>query len=1024
MSDRAATEELTRSPKAGLRVRLLGAPEVRWAGHPLSIRRRQTRALLYRLAARLQPIPRGQLAFLLWPDTNESTARRNLSRVLTHLRRALPSPAMLHVSDDAIGLNPHRVWSDTVAFDRLRVTGETGSLQEAVNLCRGPFLDGFSLPTSPEFESWTALERGHWERLYLETLATLVDLHATAKAYNEAIACAQRYLATDDLVEDMHRRLIELYAATGDRPAALRQFERCVTVLERELGVSPLPETRAAYQAILRGGMPLQQPVRSPPWTTLPALDAPLVGREEVLAQLDQAYDLSRAGRGAVLLISGEPGIGKSRLLQDFARNVQGQATLLIGSCHEAEQGVPYAPLVEALRPLVPSLDWQHSTMPLFHLSELARLLPELRTHLPGLPDPGPIVSRQERVRLFAALSSWLLTLADERPPLVLGLDDLHWADEATLAWLSYFGRHLRPTPVLVLGAYRRGEGEKIAALRSGLRRDGILQEISLEGLTEKDVFHLVRHLSGRAFAGERLCEHLHRETGGNPFFLLETLRAMFESGVLRQDETGWSTTADGIDSLERRLPLPDTVHQAIRDRLRRLLPQTYQVLEAAAVVGHVFDLDLVKRASGRREAEVVEALDRLTARHLISEREGRYHFNHDLIRAVVRSELSYGRRRLLHRRAGEALEKLRPHDAAALAWHFECAEDFTKAARYALQAGIAAKNVFAYVEARAQFDRALTALTREVTHLRNPEAIALNRRRRLRALDGRGWAFRLLGDMEAYARDLQEVAQLASLLGDQATLAHLRWREAYAHRWFCRYAQTLEAAEEGLQLSKAASDRLLEALCWREVGMAARETGQYREAQEALERALSLFAKLGQVVYEIHTLGNLSTLFWYTGEPQRAMELARRALVRCEEEDLPLERRLPLGDMGVAATAMADFDLAHQCLTDSLAIARQIADRTQEILCLSHLGWLCVHMKRPAEAREYLQAGLDLAEAVGSCAEQSRLLSGLAEAHRLHGERDQATSCARRALEAAQTLGRVYDENQATRILEGLGIL
>jgi len=1025
---------------ASLQVYLLGPPEVTWAGHPLSIPRRQTRALLYCLAVRPESVPREQLCFLFWPDIPESKARFHLSRLLTHLRRALPAPELLLTAGDTVSLDPQRVWSDVVAFERggthliphalhpfpppaeeKEDEGDWSEVQHAVDLYRGPFLAGFSLPGSPEYETWVTQERRALERSYLEVLAALMEELAARSEWEAAIACARRYLATDELAEGVHRRLIEILAVSGDRSGALRQFERCVAILERELGVSPLPETRAAYLAVLQGSTPTRPPAPSKPWTTLPTLDAPLIGREDALAQLEQAYSLARAGRGEVVLISGEPGIGKSRLLQDFAGEVPSQATLVIASSHEAEQDVPYAPLVEALRPLVPSLDWQHCAVPPFHLSEIARLLPELRTRLPDLPEPGPITPGGKQVRLFEALSCWLRALAADRPPLVLCLDDLHWADEATLAWLSYFAREMASAPVLVLGTRRSGESGKIAALRSELRRRDILREVRLEGLTQGDVLHLVRSLSGQTVAAGRFGERLHRETGGNPFFLLETLRAMFEAGLLRQDERGWSTAMDGSRLDDRQLPLPDTVQQAIRDRLRRLPPQTRQVLEAAAVIGHRFDLDLVQKTSGRQESEVVDALDQLVARQVISEQEGGYHFNHDLIRAVVQGDLSYGRRRLLHRRAGEALEERRPDDVAALAWHFECAEELAKAARYALQAGNAAKNVFAYVEARAQFDRALAALTREAARLRDPQAIAANRRQRIQALDGRGWAFRLLGDMQAYARDSQEVARLARLLGDQATLAHLRWREAYAHRWFCQYDKASQAAAEGVRLSQVAGDLYLEARCWREVGMAARETGRYQEAQDALERALSLFVKLNQTVYEVHTLGNLSTLFWYTGEYQRAMDMARRALARCEEAALPLQRRLPLGDMGVAAAAMGDFDRARQCLTNSLAIARQIADRTQEILCLGHLGWLHVQLKQPAQALQHLEAALVLAQRVGSCTEQSWLLSGLAEARRLAGDRARAGDCARRALELARETGRVRDEQIARHILQSL---
>jgi tetratricopeptide (TPR) repeat protein len=393
----------------------------------------------------------------------------------------------------------------------------------------------------------------------------------------------------------------------------------------------------------------------------------------------------------------------------------------------------------------------------------------------------------------------------------------------------------------------------------------------------------------------------------------------------------------------------------------------------------------------------------------------------------------------LLHQRAGEALQKHRPDDVAALARHFEQAEVPGQAARYAWQAGLVAKAVFAHAEARLYFDRALACLEQEATHLRESEALAANQRLRIQALDGRGWTFRLLGDMEAYARDSSEVARLAELLGDQATLAHLHWRKAYTHRWFCHYAQAKDAAEEGLHLSQTASDPLLEAMCQREVGMAARETGDYRRAELALERSLRLFVDLGEIVYEIHTLGNLSTLHWYEGEYKRAMNLARQALTRCDEAELSLERRLPLGDIGAAAAASGDVDLARQSLQESLDIARQITDRTQEILCLSHLGWLYLGLKQPIEALEHLLPALDLAERIGSCTEQSRLLAGLAEAHRLAAGPStglelvlslpkeqalkQAITYARRAMALAQANGRTYDQEHARRILNDLGV-
>src|SRR5262249_37584311 len=227
----------------------------------LAIPRRQARALLYRLAAHLRRVPREQLCYLFWPDTPEANARRSLAHLLTHLRRALPDPALVLTADDRVGLDPQLAWSAVAAAEQLLATigpGRAAALQQVADLVRAPFLEGFALPDSAEFDSWAAQERQGWERRYLEALAALVEHHAAHRAYAAAIAAAERYLATDELAEEIHRRLIGLYAATGDRSAARRQFDRCAAALERELGVTPMPETQAIYEATLRGELKIE----------------------------------------------------------------------------------------------------------------------------------------------------------------------------------------------------------------------------------------------------------------------------------------------------------------------------------------------------------------------------------------------------------------------------------------------------------------------------------------------------------------------------------------------------------------------------------------------------------------------------------------------------------------------------------------------------------------------------------------------------------------------------------------------
>jgi DNA-binding SARP family transcriptional activator len=997
-----------------LHIYVLGPPRVEWRNQSVTIGRRQVRALLYYLGANLQSVPRERLCGLFWPDIPESTARNNLSRLISMLHGSLPYPEMLIVSDDRLGLNSQQIWSDSGTFEQLwadwKATGHLACLAEAIDLYHGSFLAGFSLPDQPEYEVWLTIERQRWERTALQALAALVEDYASNGDYASAITCAERYLDIDDLSEEIHRRLMELYALVGDRAAATRQYERLVAVLERELGMDPLPQTQAVYRAV-QSGRVLQAigPAAFPIKAHLPASKTPLIGREDAWRVLEEAFANARHGRGQVVLISGEAGIGKSRLAQDFYEHVQHQCLVLNGAAYPETQTSPYQPIVEALRSKLSMELFNLDAYPAW-LVEASRLLPELRALHPGLPEPPASEAGWARARLFESLEMILAGLAAGVRPVLVCLDDLHWADAATLDWLAYMGHHLSARRLMILGLYRSEESAAVAELRSRLARQGALHEIELTGLDESMVYRLLCHLDTNFSDRKNLAGRICAVTGGNPFFLSETARALVESGQYL------GNAADSED-----LPLPDSVRAAVQTRLQRLSSTARQVLEAAAVLGTVFDFDPARLTSGRQEGEAIEALDELLSRQLLATQDGGYRFRHELTREAIYLHLSYQRRRLLHRRAAETLVKLHPTDAAILAHHLDLADQPGSAARYALQAGLAARNIYAHMEALRWSDRALALLEREAPSLRDPQAITSNLKTHIEALNLRGWALRLIGDMAAYACDLEEESRLAEQLGDGRALAHLRQRQAYVRRWFCRYAQALEVAEEGVRLCQAAGDRRLEGICWREVGLAARELGDYGRAQRALWRALELIDAPEQVGLHVHVLCNLSTLFLYEGDLRRALDVAQQALTQCEQAQLVIERRVPLGDIGAAAAALGEGELARCCLEESLAVARQVSDRTQEIYCLGHLGWLGVRQGQPCEALAHLRAALALAEEIDSRAEQSWLHAGLARALALSGERTQALSHARRAVALAEASGCAHDRKLSRETLEKL---
>ncbi len=695
------TEASSRVAAAPLTISMLGPPIIAWEGQSLSIPRRQVRALLYRLAISTEPVPRDVLASLFWPEVTTEAAHTKLSRLLHLLQRALPDPSLLIKQDETITLDPARTWSDTRALGRVlaQPSPTRDNLREAATLYRGPLLDGFALPSAPEFELWLSRERYAWERRFLNLLLTLIDAEERMGNYEQAIYWARRYLQIDELAEAVHRRLILLYAAVGDRKAAARQFEHCVVVLERELGVSPLPETRAAFETVLTGD---PAPLAIPPpsrWRVHATMDAPFVGRDDALQVLQQAYMRARTGRGSLVLISGEPGIGKTRLVQEFVALLPRDTLLITVVGSRADENVPYMALVDGLRHILPRIDWQTLPISPTDLARVARLLPDLRECFPGLPIADGFPPGQEQPLLFRALGALFGAFARVCPPVVLCVDDLHWLDVSTRVWIAHWLRDITNSPILIISTYRTGEESTVDTIREIGARHGIATQVVLGGLSPANVHHLVTSVVRDISNARDLSTHLHRTTGGNPFFLLETLRWLLETGVLEQSPLP-STLTD--------LPLPGTVQEAILRRLAVLPQKAQRVLEAGAVLGPSFDFTLLLDTSGYNDEDVVEAVDTLVAHGLLQEEGCTYRFTHEIVREVVYRRLLYGRRRLLHSRAAKALQRFARDDAAAIAYHLQQADAYEEAVRYWLQAGDRARLLYAYDEAIGHYERAL----------------------------------------------------------------------------------------------------------------------------------------------------------------------------------------------------------------------------------------------------------------------------------------------------------------------------
>ena len=678
-----------------LRIQLLGDVVVELDGHPVadfaSARLQRLLAWLVLHADRAQR--RAGLAFTFWPDSTESQARTNLRHLLHDFRQAVPvldqfveiTPAALSWRSDSGALVD--VVEFSAAIDRAARAADLGgarvALEEAVEHYGGAFLPAL-------YDDWVLAERERLQREAVDALYRLGDLTEDAGDTDAALGYARLLLSHDDLHEATYRRLMRLHAARGELPDALRAYHDCVGILSRELDVGPNDETSALYETLKSdaAGPPGGGPSRDG------AVGSTLVGRDSERSVALAAWSDACSGRARLLLITGEPGIGKTRLVEELVAVASSEGLpVAMARSYAAEGRLAWGPVVEWLRseavmPRLAGLDdvW---------LREITRFLPELRATRPGLGSPRPVSAADERRHIFDALAH-AIRLVDT--PLLLVLDDLQWCDADTLEFVHFLVRTEPSACLLVAGTARTeevGPDHPLALLRASLLANGSETEIALQPLAEDDVLVLATDLAGGEL-DRAAADRLYRHTEGNPLFVVEAVRA----GHAATDVV-WLTP---------------TVRAVITSRLSRLSDEARRVTEMAATVGRSFPAEVLRHAC-QADDRLLDVLDELWARRIIRDVPGGYDFSHDLLREVAYDGISPARRRHLHAAVADALLAVHAGDlgpvSASLAIHYEQAGLVREAVEAFGRAAEHAYVVFAIDDAIAYLRRAMALLDR-----------------------------------------------------------------------------------------------------------------------------------------------------------------------------------------------------------------------------------------------------------------------------------------------------------------------
>lgn len=937
------------------------------------------RALLaYLLLHADQPHGRSHLAALLAPDDSEEKARRALTQALWQVRRALPDGA-IHATGDAVLLDGAFVERDLAHFDRLLADALTAEaltptlaaqLAEGVALYRADLLSDF-------YHDWVYLPREQRRERYLRALELLAAWEKQNGRFSAALDHILQLTQADPLRESAHQEALRLYAALGRPQAARQHYEQHRRYLQTEMGLEPAPQTGQLAAAIAQnkgGETAVYLPTPATPYALSDTAHMPLIGRERERGQLLAQINRLAQGQGGLLLLSGPPGVGKSRLLQELSRDAEWRGlAVAYGSGREMASSSPYALFQEALGNLLTPLRWQQVRALLDeHWLELA-------APLVGISDyrlPTADLTEQER---HEALSRLLGALAQLRP-LLLILDDAQWADHASLEALAYLSRCISRLPFLLAVAYRSEEARAETAVwqtLDALDAAGPRLRLRLEPLSAEATAEFITQGLGLPRQAPRFSQRLFAETGGLPLLLLESLRVLHDEGLLYRDERGeWRTPFDDetADYAELQARLSGVAAaELIQRRLHQLPAAALETLQLAAVMGREVEFNWLAAASQSPLPALLATINLLTARQFLLETAVAYTFSHDTIRESVYRHIPLEQRQAYHRQIAAVIVAQQPTAVDHIAYHYREGAQWPEALHFTLQAAERARALPVIAAALDNYARALEILDKRAP-LPSPQA----EETRGRILLARQPLLFASGQPEQQEKELADLRQLISRLPDPVWQADVALKEAhFACEIQGQYDAAAARAREALAIAETRQLPHRQAEAWKIIGMSLYRQGRYQESVVAYRQAVALWETLPDAVADLMTgYVELSYNERVIGRTEEGIALAQKLLALAKTHNNPSAQASAYAALANFYNDQAEHLASIQAYTEARDIFRRIGARLNEAKASANIGYGYWALHRYSEAISVTEESLLIFQEMG--AQRSVLLSYL----------------------------------------------